>query len=129
MVKKERTPIAPPLSKDEAEAVMRKLDAAINNFGGPKLSDTGDVSELEQALGMYLLGRHMGWKVLVLMHNKRTLRKYEQILDISVRTEFPEVGPAARRSAGYRVAESLSNFWKAVSGDIAIPDRRKISDG
>jgi hypothetical protein len=129
MVKKQRPPIAPPLSPDEAKAVMDKLDRVFDEFGGPKLSDTGDVNELEQALGMYLLGRHLGWKVLVLLHNKRTIRKYEEILDISIREEFPEIGPAANRSVGYRVAETLSNFWKAVSGEVSIPDRRKISNG
>jgi hypothetical protein len=129
MPKKEKIPLAPPLSAEEADELLRKLDHAIDNFGGPKLTDSGDVSELEQALGMYLLGRHMGWKALVLMHNKRTIRKYEEILGISVREEFEEVGPAARRSVGYRVAETLGNFWKAVSGDISIPDRRKINNG
>jgi hypothetical protein len=129
MAKKQRPPIAPALSPDDAKIVMDKLDRVFDDFGGPNLADTGDVNELEQALGMYILGRHVGWKVLVLVHNKRTIRKYEQILGISIREEFPEVGPAANRSVGFRIAETMSNFWKAVSGEVSIPDRRKISNG
>jgi hypothetical protein len=106
---------------------MDLLDKAIDGFGGTKLTELGSIDELEQAIGMYVLGRHVGWKVLVLMHNKRTLRKYEEILgNISVREEFKEEGAAAMRSVGYRFAKGLSNFWKAVSGEISVPDRRKI---
>ena len=39
---------------------------------------------------MYLHGRHLDWKVLVLVHNKRTLRKYEKILgDLSFAKRLP----------------------------------------
>jgi hypothetical protein len=41
------------------------------------------MDELEQALGMYALGHHVGLNVLGLVHNKRTIRKYEKILGIS----------------------------------------------
>jgi predicted Rossmann-fold nucleotide-binding protein len=105
---------------------MDLLDKAIDEFGGPKLSEVGTIDELEQALGMYVLGRHVGWKVLVLVHNKRTIRKYEEILGISIREAFPEEAAASDRSLGYRFAKTLSNFWKAVSGEIPVPDRRKI---
>jgi hypothetical protein len=36
---------------------------------------------------------------------------------------------AAMRSVGYRFAKTLGNFWKAVSGETPVPDRRKLSDG
>lgn len=39
----------------------------------------GDLEDLEAALGMLRLGQHLGWKVLVLIHNKRTIREYEEI--------------------------------------------------
>jgi hypothetical protein len=126
MPKKSRPPIEPPLTPEEAKRVMDLLDKAIDGFGSTKLTEVGSIDELEQALGMYVLGRHVGWKVLVLMHNKRTIRKYEEILDISVREEFKEEGAASMRSVGYRFAKGLSNFWKAVSGEVPVPDRRKI---
>jgi hypothetical protein len=30
------------------------------------------------------------------------------------------------RSIGYRIALKVGNFWKAVSGDITIENRREI---
>jgi hypothetical protein len=88
----------------------------------------GQFDELETAIGMLLMGDYVGWKVLVMIHNKRTLKKYEEILGISVREFFPEVGPCAMRSLGYRLALQVSNFWKAVSGDIPIENRRMLAD-
>lgn len=87
----------------------------------------GTMDELESALGFLRLGFHYGWKPLAIMHSKKTFRKYEQILDINARDLFPEDTPQSARSMGYLVAQKLSNFWKAVSGDIKVEHRRDIS--
>lgn len=79
---------------------------------------SGTFDELEAAIGMLHLGIHLGWKPLVLIHNKRTIRKYEEILGINIREEFPEEGPSAHRSIGYSLAKKIGNFWKAVSGEL-----------
>jgi hypothetical protein len=79
---------------------------------------TGLFDELEAAIGMLRIGDHLGWKPLVLIHNKRTIRKYEEILGIEIREFFKEEGPSAHRSRGYTIAKTLGNFWKAVSGAI-----------
>ena len=120
---KSKFPIEAPLSHDEAKALSDLLDSAVDRYTG------GMIDELEQALGFYVIGRHFGWKVLVLVHNKRTIRKYEEILGISIREAFPDTASASERSIGYRVAKTVSNFWKAVSGEIAIEDRRKLAKG
>lgn len=88
---------------------------------------SGQLDELAAALGMLRLGDYMGWRVLVLIHNKRTIRKYEDILNITVREFFPAEGSQTHRSIGYTLARNLGNFWKAVSGDIKIENRREIS--
>lgn len=103
-----------------AEVLARIANDALNRFSG-----TAD--ELEKALGMLMLGDYFGWKVLVLIHNKRTIKKYEVILGISVREFFPDEGPIALRSLGYSVAKDLGNFWKVVSGDISVEDRRELT--
>lgn len=79
---------------------------------------TGQFDELEAAFGMLHLGDHVGWKPLILIHNKRTIRKYEDILGIDVREFFPPEGPSVERSIGYSIAKKIGNFWKAVSGEI-----------
>lgn len=78
----------------------------------------GQIDELEAALGMLHLGDHFGWKPLVLIHNKRTIRKYEEILSIDIRELFEPEGPSVERSLGYKIAKKIGNFWKAVSGEV-----------
>lgn len=87
----------------------------------------GQIDELQKAIGMLMTGDLFGWRVLVLVHNKRTIRKYEEILGIEVKEFFPEEGPYTHRSIGYSVATKVGNFWKAVSGDIPIDNRREIT--
>lgn len=91
----------------------------------------GQFDELEAALGMLHLGDHVGWKPLVLIHNKRTIRKYEEILAIEIRVFFPPEGPSAERSLGYSIAKKIGNFWKAVSGEVKSDElkaqRREIA--
>lgn len=104
---------APPLQPDDAKRLSDRLDKVVKDF-------TGQFDELESAVGMYLLGRHVGWKVLYLLHSKRTIAKYEAILGVNVREEFPEEGPGAARSVAYLAAQKFSNFWKVVSGEQKI---------
>jgi hypothetical protein len=107
----------PDITPEEAFERHRRMDEAIVRF-------TGNFDELEGAIGMYMIGRHLGWKVLYLIHSKRTIRKYEEILDISVREVFPAEGPDADRSNAFRAVQAVSNFWKAVSGEVPIPDKK-----
>ena len=87
---------------------------------------TGQLDELESALGMLAMGHHFGWKVLYLIHSKKTIRKYEDILGVKIRELFPEKGPSSYRSFGLSLADKIGNFWKVAGGDIKIPDRRKV---
>jgi hypothetical protein len=120
MAKQKRKAHVDPLSPDEAATLMRQADGVAQAF-------KGQFDELESALGMLLLGRVYGWKVLALIHNKRTIKKYEQILGIDVREFFPEVGPLAQKSVGFVAVEKLGAFWKAVSGEVKVEDRRMLT--
>jgi len=86
----------------------------------------GLLPDLESALGMLRLGDHFGWKVLYLMHSKATIRKYEAILGIKVRELFEEEGPSSERSIGFKLAQSIGNFWKIISGAIKVEGRKEL---
>ena len=86
------------------------------------------LEELEKAVGMLMVGYHFGWKVLMLVHSKRTIKKYETILDIDIREFFPAEGRSAQRSMGLDLAKQIGNFWQVVSGDIKVDNRRTIED-
>lgn len=108
----------PNVPADEAKRRHDVMDQAIRNF-------RGQLDELESALGMYMLGRHFGWKVLYIIHSKRTVAKYEEILGIDVRQEFEAEGADAERSVGFLAVQKITNFWKVVSGDEKLPIERE----
>lgn len=78
----------------------------------------GNIAELEQAIGVWIVGRHFGWRVMLLVHDRKTLAKYEKKLGIDFRKELPEVGPYAKKSLAWTAVQKVSNFWKAVRGEI-----------
>lgn len=114
MAAKPRRPLKTPIpTAEEARGRYLLLEEVIRR---PR-PDGFYLDEMESALGMYVLGFHVGWKVLYLVHSKRTIRKYEELLGIKVKEVFPEVGPDADRTVAYKIIEAASNFWKAVSGE------------
>lgn len=107
------------LTSEQADLLARIEHDAMLYFDG-------SVDELERAIGLLRVGFHFGWRPLVLMHSKRTIAKYEEILGVSFREVFPAEGPSADRSRAYVLSRNLSNFWKAVSGETPVPDRQTI---
>lgn len=95
------------------------IDRAIKEF-------RGFMPTLEAAIGALIVGQQIGWKPLFIIHEKRTIRKYEKILGISFRDVLEPEGPLAHKSVGYNAAKKLSNFWKAVKGETSIDKRQEI---
>jgi hypothetical protein len=88
----------------------------------------GQADKLEAAIGALFLGYQVGWRVLYIIHNKRTIRQYEAILGITFREFFLEEGTASKRSLGYKYAKEIQKFWQVVSGDIKVEGKREISN-
>jgi hypothetical protein len=109
----------PPLTSRQCQDFVKRVE-------GISIKFTGQFDELESALGMLAMGRLFGWKILVLIHNKRTLRHYEEILGIKVREEFPPEGPLAYKSPAFNFLKKVGNFWKGVSGETKIEERRTL---
>lgn len=119
MAKKQPKRFTEMVTTEEAKRRHDVMDRAIHDF-------QGILDELEGALGMYMIGRHFGWKVLYIIHSKRTVAKYEAILKINVREEFPETTPDSERSFGFQALQAITNFWKVVSGEEKLDvDREK----
>ena len=88
------------------------------------------LDELEPALGMYMIGFHFGWRILYVLHTKKTIRKYETLLGIKINEVFDEYGPDADRTNAFKVLQSVNNFWKLVSGEEKSPlqiDKRHLT--
>ena len=119
MAKSEPKYILPDVTPEEALALVNMADITCRDF-------RGQLDELESALGMMLMGRLFGWKILAMIHNKRTIRKYEEILGLKIREAFSEEGPLTGKSEAYGVVKSLGNYWKAVSGEFKVDGRRDL---
>lgn len=78
----------------------------------------GDLNTLESAIGAMYVGKYFGWKVLFLAHDRKTIKKYENILDISFRDSFAEESSRSQDLVAFAAAQNISNFWKAVRGEI-----------
>lgn len=88
---------------------------------------SGQLDELESALGFLRMGFQFGWKPMAIIHSKKTFKKYEQILDIDAHELFPEVTPTSERSVGYAISVKLSNFWKIVNSEERVENKRTLS--
>lgn len=95
------------------QELLATIDRAVDNFNG-------NLDDLESAIGMLMIGRHYGWRVLLLIHSPGTIRKYTKLLGINhLRDVLPEVGVLAHRSTAWRLVDGTQNFWKAVRGQIS----------
>jgi hypothetical protein len=114
---------APLPTRKQAQERYAFLDGVARRYRGP-------LEVLEAALGMYVIGHHFGWKVLHMVHSRRTVARYEAILGIKVRDVFAPIGPDAERANAYAAIQGVANFWKAVSGDEKVamdrPTRRSV---
>lgn len=94
------------------EKLMAVINQAIDKF-------RGDSSQLESAIGAAILGQRVGWKVLMLIHSRSTLKNYSKILGVAdIRKLMPATGPLSHRSLAWRVVEGTKNFWKVVRGEM-----------
>ncbi len=78
----------------------------------------GNIHELEKAIGCLFVGREMGWKVMLLVHDRKSIAKYEELVALDFRKELLEVGPSADKSVAWALVQKVSSFWKAVKGEI-----------
>jgi len=87
------------------------IDKATKNFSGP-------LDTLESAIGFFMIGRKLGWRAMYLIHSPGTVKQYEKILGINSKDAFPEKGIWAHKSVAYLAVQKVSNYWKAVKGEI-----------
>jgi len=95
---------------DEREAI-EIIDKAVAKY-------SGNTDVLCSAIGVLMMGRHIGWRPLFVMNTQKTLRNYERILDVKFQDVLPDVGPLAHKSVAWSIAKKLKSFWKAVKGEI-----------
>ena len=94
------------------------------NIAEAVLHFEGDIRDLESAIGAYYLAHIIGLKPLYVIHSKKTVKKY-----INLISDFGNIGDETDMSEHiprYVEARSKSNFWKAVSGDTKLTRSRYV---
>lgn len=78
----------------------------------------GDIPDLERAIGALFVGRQMGWKVLLLVHDRKTIKRYEDTLNLEFKEpNMPAVGKYAEKSVAWLAVQKVASFWRAVKGE------------
>jgi hypothetical protein len=94
-----------------AKQLLDIVDNAIKRYQGHS-------GRLSNAIGYLFIGRNFGWRVMFMMHDRKSIKDYEAILRIDSRAFFPEEGPLADKSLAHAGLKKVTNFWKAVRGEI-----------
>jgi hypothetical protein len=94
------------------DALLNEVDKAIGQF-------SGNAAELESAIGLFLVARRFGWRVVYLWHSPATIRKYEKIVGLALRDIAEAEGDLAQKSTAWSTVQKLGGFWKAVKGEKA----------
>ena len=100
-----------PISSEDSKELMDIISNAIVNF-------RGNLNHLHVAIGILLVGRELGWRPILLTHDKKTIRRCEKILGVQFREVLPEVGKNADKSVAWNCVQKVSSYWKAVRGEI-----------
>ena len=84
---------------------------------------------MESALGALIIGQYFGWRVLKLLHNPATYRKYEKVLGVEFKKVCPEITELGKKkSIGYAITEELGSFWAVVMGKRKVPEKGMIAN-
>ena len=91
------------------DQIMKVVDRAVDCF-------QGDLNGLESAIGMLLIGRHYGWRVVFLIHSPATIRKDTRLLGLKNLRERLKLAYGA--DASFVIA---ANFPNGVAATITLP--------
>jgi hypothetical protein len=87
---------------------------------------SGDISIFESAVGALFLGICVGWRPLFIIHNQKTIKRYESILNVKFRDYMEPTTDLSDKSQGYNVVETLGDFWAGVRGSVPVEGRNVI---
>jgi len=112
-----RARLLPYLPADVEDSVVQ----AVLDYRGmaPKVAD---------ALGALAFGQLYGWRGVMMIYSRSTVRGYEQALGITFKDHMPDRTEVSDRILGVRVADELGRFWAVVKGEISVPGGKSYVD-
>jgi len=78
----------------------------------------GDIDHLCRVVGMIVLGRLFGWRVMRLVSSAHTWRLATKLFG-DPKQLIPERGPLAHKSVGLKLVDRIGDYWGFVRGSIS----------
>lgn len=100
---------------------MEILDRSIAEY-------RGSVTRLESAIGALVVGQTYGLRVLQVGHDRRVLKKHEEILGLKLKDVCPTETALTARSRGVQFAEKCGRFWDVATGRVAFKEKGVLMD-
>lgn len=92
----------------ELKKLMDKIDDVSANY-------VGFIDDLTQIVGMVIVGRRYGWKVIRLVNTRRhwklACKHFGDLKEI-----LPERGDLSRKSIGLSIADTFNEYWEVIRG-------------
>jgi hypothetical protein len=94
------------------EELMKKIEQVTGDF-------TGHLDDLYAVVGMVVVGRLMGWRVIRLVSSRRLWMLGCKLFgDLKSPDIMPERGVYARKSVGLAIVDKIGGYWDFVRGSI-----------
>lgn len=84
----------------------------------------GQMDDLYQAVGMLVVGRFYGWRVMRIAGTRSNWKTASRIFG-DLKTLMEEREEFADRSLGLKMADELGRYWEIIRGQEKIPDAQK----
>lgn len=100
--------------------LMAEIDKVSGEF-------KGQIDDLYTAIGMIVMGRFFGWRVLRLTSSRSQWTRATRLFG-DLKELMPERGKYAHKSMGLSIADKLGSYWDVVKGIVSVPmvERKEI---
>jgi hypothetical protein len=99
--------------------LMKKIEEVTRDY-------KGDIGNFYEAVGMLVVGRLFGWRVIRLVSSGRswtfTCKLFGDLKEL-----LPERGRYAHKSVGLRISDELGEYWEIIKRHKTMPiEQRKM---
>lgn len=84
----------------------------------------GQLDDLYKVVGMIVMGRLFGWRVVRLVSTPGLWRKANQLFG-DPKELMPERGKYAHKSIGLKIVDDFGEYWTVIKGINPIPAEKK----
>lgn len=99
------------------EELLTKIDHVSGEF-------KGQLDDLYKIVGMIVMGRLFGWRVVRLASTRGLWTKANRYFG-DIKELMPERGKYAHKSVGLKIADELGEFRNIVIGVVSVPAQNK----